>query len=318
MKKKQSIKYSVLVITLIVGAYFLANRMLPAPNSAPNDENGMIKLDMIVYHVCQNKRLGDVIIQIPNVTDVYQQILTANADKYPNILLFPTYPGSWEDELAWLTNNFGGENGIPIMFEVFYPGEPVLTKLTNDQILDVMKVCNVKWLRIAEVISRCLDFDFTFPSEYVSDLLNFCRDHNLKVFWTEWKVDNLPDVEMFTKIKALISGFEDIVTVSFSTNSEEMEPTQGFAYMKSLFLHWGGSVQSWYNETRVRIAEGREEIDEEESRNMSISLMIDHALLCRDMGAEIIQFEPYWYFFGDTDGQARTRLKLMHDSLNSK
>jgi len=39
----------------------------------------------------KTKKLGDVIIGNTNVTAVYQQILTANAKKYPNILLFPTY-----------------------------------------------------------------------------------------------------------------------------------------------------------------------------------------------------------------------------------
>lgn len=91
MKRKRSTKCSVLVINLVVGAYSLANRMLPLSNSAPSDGIGMIKLDTIVYHACQNKKLSDVIIGITNVTAVYQQILTVNAKKYPNILLFPTY-----------------------------------------------------------------------------------------------------------------------------------------------------------------------------------------------------------------------------------
>jgi hypothetical protein len=155
-----------------------------------------------------------------------------------------------------------------------------------------------------------------FPTQYVSDILNFCKNQNLKLFWTEWKVDHPPDIETFKAIQTYISGFEDIVTVSFSTNSGELEPADGFAYMKSLFLHWGGSVQSWYWETRKRSETGGGPIDEEESRYMPIELLIDHALLCRDMGAEVIQFEPYWYFFGDTDGNARARLKLMHNNLN--
>jgi hypothetical protein len=297
-------KYSVLVIALVVGAYFIASMILPAPN--------MIKLDTIVYHVCENKKIGDVIIHIPNVTAVYQQILTANANKYPNILLFPTYAGSWEDELAWLTNNFGGVNGIPIMLEVFCSGTPVF-QLTIDQILVATEVCNVKWLRFAEVISVCHDYNLTFPTDYVSAILNFCKSHNLKLFWTEYSVDNV-----FQRIKSYIAGFEDIVTVSFSTNSGELEPADGFALVKSLFLHWGGSVQSWYWETRHRSKTGEGPIKEEESRNMPISWMIDHAQLCRNMGAEVIQFEPYWYFFGDTDGKTRESLKLMHYYLNSK
>jgi hypothetical protein len=153
--------------------------------------------------------------------------------------LFPTYEGVWEDELAWLTNNFGGPNGFPIMLEVFCPGDPVVFQLTPDQILDAMAVCNVQWLRFPEVIERCHNKSYPFPTEYVSSILNFCREHNLKLFWTKWKVDFPPEIETFRAIPTYISGFEDIVTVSFSSNSGELEPVEGFACVRSSFLHWG-------------------------------------------------------------------------------
>ena len=308
MKKKQLTICIVLATVLVIGIYLIARRLLPAPKPIGNE----IELDTIVYHVCENKNVSGIIIHVPNVTAVYHQVLTANANKYPNILLFPTYAGSWKDEVAWLTNNFGGVNGIPIMLEVFCPGTPVF-QLTIDQISAVMAVCNVKWLRFAEVIAVHRDYNLTFPTEYVSAILNFCKNHNLKLFWTEYKVDNV-----FQKIKSYTSGFEDIVTVSFSTNSGELEPADGFALVESLFSHWGGSIQSWYWETRHRSESDGGQIDENESRNMPISLMIDHVQLCRNMGAEVIQFEPYWYFFGDTDGEARESLKLIHYYLNSK
>ena len=311
MKKKQLTICAILAIVLIVGAYFIASRMQPA-SPVPNPTENEIKLDTLVYHVCENQKIGNSIMHIPNVTAVYQQILTANANKYQNILLLPGYGGSWADELAWLAANFGGADGIPIMLEVFCPGTPVF-QLTIDQISDAMAVCNVKWLRFAEVISWCRDRNLAFPTDYVSDILNFCKNHNLKLFWNEYSID-----DVFQKIKSYTSGFEDTVTVSFSTNSGEMEPADGFAHVKSLFSHWGGSVQSWYWETRHRSETGAGPIKEEESRNMPISLMIDHALLCRNMGAEVIQFEPYWYFFGDTDGKAKENLEIMHYHLNSK
>lgn len=311
MKKEQSIVCAILAIVLVVGAYFIANWLSPVP----------IRLDTIVYHVCENEQVGNVTIHVPNATAVYQQILAANNNTYPNILLFPTFAGTWEDELAWLTDNFGGVNGIPIMLEVFCsvsPSSNSTFQLTTAQISAVMKVCNVKWLRFAEVTSFCIENNLTFPTEYVSTILNFCKDHNLKLFWTEWKKDSPPNVLTFKAIQTYISGFENITTVSFSTNSGEMEPAEGFAYMNSLFAHWGGSVQSWHYETRLREENGGGPINKEESRNMNISLMIEHALLCRKMGAEVIQFEPYWYFFGDTDGNARGSLKLMHYYLNLK
>jgi hypothetical protein len=301
MNKNKSIKYSFLLIILIVTAYILANTIPPVSNSKPT----------IVYHVGEHITVDADLITTPNVTDVHQQILTANAGKYPKVLLFPTYEGTWEDEFAWLSNNFGGPNGIPIMLEVFFPADPIF-QLNTTQILATMNICNVDCLRFAEVYSRCQDFNLTFPTDYVSEILNFCRNHNLKLFWTEWKP------EAFQAMKTYISGFEDIVTVSFSTNSGEWEPAEGFSYLRSSFLHWGGSVQSWYHETQIRKQTGSSVINKSESRNMPISLLIEHALLCLNMGAEVIQFEPYWYFFGDTDGKARESLWLMHDALNSK
>ena len=83
-------------------------------------------------------------------------------------------------------------------------------------------------------------------------------------------------------------------------------------------LALGGSVQSWYYETQIRMQTGSSVINETESKNMPVDLLVEHAIACRNIGAEVIQFEPYWYFFGDKDGKAREILKLVHDSLNSK
>jgi hypothetical protein len=301
---------SVLVVAVVLAGYLLGGYLFSL-----SDES--IRLNAIVYHVVENETVGNVTMHVPDVSAVYQQILTANNDMYENVLLFPTYAGSWEDEFTWLADNFGGPNGIPIMFEVLCGGDSVLFQLTVDQILATMEVCNVKYLRFAEVISFCLENDLVFPAEYVSAILGFCRDNGLRLFWTEWKVDYPPEVETFRAIQSFISGFEDVVTVSFSTNSEEMEPVEGFAYLKSMFLHWGGSVQSWYWETRQRLDRGGGPIVKEESRDMPFELIIEHALACRDAGGEVIQFEPYWYFFGDRDGEAREILEFLHSNLNS-
>jgi hypothetical protein len=42
---------------------------------------------------------------------------------------------------------------------------------------------------------------------------------------------------------------------------------------------------------------------------MPISLLIQHALSAKNIGAEILQFELYWYFFDN--GQAKENLKLL-------
>jgi hypothetical protein len=189
-----------------------------------------------------------------------------------------------------------------------YHDHPVV-QLTTEQISQVMAVCNVKWLRFFEVVSWYMENEQPFPTDYVTGILNFCVTHNLKLFWTEYKVDHV-----FQDIQTYIAGFEDTVTVGFSTNSAEFEPVDGFNHVKSLFTHWGGSVQSWYWETRHRLPEYSAVND---PQNMPISWLIQHACLCRNMGAELIQFEPYWYFFGYTDGMARDSLKTLHYYLNS-
>ena len=116
---------------------------------------------------------------------------------------------------------------------------------------------------------------------------------DLKLFWTEWKA------ETFKAIQTYIKGYEDIVTVSFSTNSGDLEPADGFMQVSKMFQHWGGSVQAWYWTTRY----GPDPL------NMPISLLIQHALSAKNIGAEILQFEPYWYFFDN--GQANENLKLL-------
>lgn len=268
-----------------------------------------IKLDTLVHHVCE--KTGN--IHIPSVSAVYAQILTANGGKYPNILLLPELNGheNWTEELAWITANFGGVNGIPIMLDVFGggSGSSPVPQLTTDQILAAMAVANVKWLRFAEVVSWYIEHSQTFPTAYVTAILNFCVAHNLRLFWTEWKVDSV-----FQSIQTYIAGFESIVTVSFSTNSGDLEPDKGFEHVRSLFTHWGGSVQSWYWETRHRAPEYAPVND---PQNMPVSWMIQHSCLCRNMGAELIQFEPYWYFFGYMDGVARESLNTLHGYVNS-
>jgi hypothetical protein len=249
------------------------------------------QLETLVFHVCE-KGEGYTWGRLPNVTDTYNQILALNNNTY-NVLLLPEYKGhqNWTEELAWITANFGGQHGIPIMLDVFGGGEnPTPTPMlsTND-ILAAMAVCNVQYLRFAEVVSWYQDYpELPFPTANVTSILEFCRANGLKLFWTEWKV------ETFKAIQTYIAGYEDIVTVSFSTNSKYTEPADGFLQVSRMFpQHWGGSVQAWYWTER----------HDSDPLNMPASLLTEHALLAKYIGAEVIQFEPYWYFFDN--GQAR-------------
>jgi len=278
----------------------LQNQIVTLQNQV-NDLTAIInmsksELKTLVFHVCE-KGEGYEWGHVPDVNYTYNQILTFNNSTY-EILLFPEYRGNenWTETTAWLTENFAQ---IPIMLPVFEGGiyDYPVVKLTADQILEAVGTCNVKWLRFAEVISWHIEHNVTFPTAYVTEILNFCRAHGLKLFWTEWKAD------AFKAVQTYIAGFEDIVTVSFSTNSEDLEPADGFLLINSMFQHWGTSVQSWYWKTRSYGSE----------LDMPTSLLVQHALAAKNIGAEIIQFEPYWYFFDN--GEAKENLKPLEIML---
>jgi peptidoglycan hydrolase CwlO-like protein len=276
------------------------------------------QLQTLIFHVCE-KGEGYTWGRIPDVNGTYNQILAVNNNTY-NIVLLPEYKGNenWTEELSWLTANFGGPQGIPIMLSVFEGGpyaDHVVTQLTTAQISDAMAVCNVRGIRIFEVVSWYIEHNLPFPAEYITNILTFCRANNLAVFWSEWKVGD----NVFQSIQSYIAGFEDIVTVSFSTNSGDLEPAEGFMLVSQMFPHWGGSVQAWYWETRHRgnystVPENPPGISN--PLNMPISLLIEHALSAKNAGAEILQFEPYWYFF-DNDGKPNENLKLLEIMLTS-
>jgi hypothetical protein len=47
---------------------------------------------------------------------------------------------------------------------------------------------------------------------------------------------------------------------------------------------------------------------------MPASLLVKHALSAKSIGSEVLQFEPYWYFFDN--GEARETLKLLETMLS--
>ncbi len=246
-------------------------------------------------------------VSIPDINYTYNQILALN-NKTFDIMILPEYMEhqNWTAELDWLTNNFMGKQGIPIMLDAFSSseGDAPITKLSHENITTALTTCNIKYLRFAEPISWHMENNVDFPEDYVISMLEFCRENDLEIFWTEWKTDYLPEVEIFTRIERLIEGYEDIVTVSFSTNSGEAEPAFGFLDLDEMFLHWGASVQPWYWDTRY----GSHYVD---LLDMPIDLLVLHALLAESTGAEIIQFEPYWYFFNPENGEITENLEFL-------
>jgi hypothetical protein len=181
------------------------------------------------------------------------------------------------------------------MLDVYGGGEGAtpLPMLTTAQISQALAVANVKSLRFAEVLSWYQEHNQTIPADYVSGILAFCRTNNLQLLWTEWKTDGFP------AIQNMIRGYEDIVTVSFSTNSNDLEPTDGFLYLKETFPQWGASIQAWYWTTHQN----------QELMNMPASLMLEQTMSTAAIGAKSIQFEPYWYFFDN--GTPNNNLRIL-------
>ena len=263
-------------------------------------------LQTLAFHIVGEKEDW---INNTDINSIYNELLAYSNNTY-EIIIFPEVREhqNFTATLEWLNNDFMGKEGIPIMLEVFSGSEENLsiTKLSLENITTALAKNNIKYLRIAEVISYYMEHIELFPEDYLIDLFELCRENDLKIFWTEWKIDYLSEeVEVFTYIEKLIEGYEDIVTVSFSTNSGEAEPAVGFYNLDEMFQHWGASIQAWYWDTRY----------DEDLQNMSRSLLALHASVAKSAGAEIIQFEPYWYFFNSETGEITENLELLFEML---
>ena len=263
-------------------------------------------LETLVFHVSE-KGEEYPYAQLPNATQTYNQIQALNNNTY-EIVLLPEYKGNlnWPQELNWIATNFGGPQGIPIMLDVFGGGEDhtPTPMLTTQDITAAMQAANVKYIRFAEVMSWHIEHNQPFPTDYVKGILEFCRANNLKVFWTEWKNDYpTKNVETFTAIQNITKGYENTVIVSFSTNSQELEPADGFLQLNSMFQNWGASIQPWYYTTNRNLP----------LMSMPPSLLLEHALTAKGIGATILEFEPCWYLFDN--GIPNNNLKLLLANL---
>jgi hypothetical protein len=279
----------------------------------------------LVYHVSE-KTAPEFTVHIPSVSAVYQKILSAvNGKVTPeNVVLLPEYNShaSWEGEADWLIANF---QGIPVMVDCA-GGWDTNQHVTPARIQTIIAAgVNVKWIRIAELVSYYEEWlQQPFPDAYVLSLLQFCRTNDIKVYFCEWKI------AAFDKVLEVIAGYEDIVWVGFKTNSGDMEPAQAFTYLVNKLRaesphpeHWGATIESWYWETRHRGWSAYPEANVWEPNNMPVSFMICHMQEAVGMptiwysGAELLQFEAYWWYFEHTTGKPRESLERFHRFLNS-
>lgn len=190
--------------------------------------------------------------------------------------------------LEWLAENF---TGIPVVIDVFEggnnPSPNVMLSIANLE--KIMSVANVTAIRFPEVISWYMKANetrlVTVPIAWIQDMFDFAIRNNLKIYWSEWKLGN--DIEVLTN--ATLAGYEYKITYLYQTNNQYQHPLIGYSYAHEL-PHWGASVQSWYvnaqNETKF---------------DLSVDIVAEYATLARNMGAETIQFEPYWYFIENSE-----------------
>ncbi len=252
------------------------------------------QLQTLVFHVSE-KGESYAWGRLPDAAYTYNQILSLNNNKY-NIFLLPEYEGdnNWTATFAWLKQNFAN---IPIVLSVFEGGSTNIPnrKLTIDQIAQAMTALDIRELRIGEIISWYMSNLQPFPVDYVTSLLNFTRTHALRLEWSEWQTE----YGAYPRIQSYIKGYEDIVTITFQTNSRNVEPRDGFSLTSGTFQHWGGSIQSWYWQERNYGSEF----------DMPTSVLLQQTLVAKKLGAETLEFEPYWYLFDN--GTPRENLQIL-------
>ena len=272
---------------------FLKQHALIYETILDNSDPG--NLENIIFHVSK-KSDSSTFGLLSNVTYVYQQIRDGFAPN--NVTLNPEFEGNlnFTATLDWISENF---YGIPICLNVFEGGDAKLpfgpnVMLGISEIQQAKNVADVRMVRFVEMISWYMAHpDLQYPREDVRAILQFCKNNNLKVVWSEWKISD----DVWASLNSTIAGYEDIVTYAYQTNNEYNDPMVGFLHAMQ-FKHWGGSIQSWYWNTTTHNSE----------MEMPVELIVNHTKLARNMGAEIVQFEPYWYFF-DNNGKPSDAMK---------
>ena len=236
------------------------------------------------FHIKNDPVLGP--ITVGKVSKVYGAITKlANPLGY-GIGLEPQCRSSWSDQLSYLQEF----RQIPVMLNVWTSDDAY--SITTDQISQAMQICPVKYLRFHEVMSYYAGtINSAATQSYIQSILAFSKANGIPLFWNEW------DTSTYPAIANIIKGYENNVLVSFGTNNINVQA--GFQALQA-FKRKAASIQSWYWSTLNGNQPGYEFV-------MPPALMAQFTLQAFQAGCEIIQYEPYSYFF---DGNANPIVSL--------
>lgn len=226
----------------------------------------------LYFHV---KHKPPTINTMGKLQEIYSKIInTRNASL---IGLEPECVTDWNSQLTYLSEC----KDIPIMLTVFSSDGAL--KLSLSKIEEAMSAANVTCLRFHEVISYYGSANF--PVGYARSIIALAKARNIPVFWNEW------NIYTHQQISDVITGFENNVMISFGTNSNQVEPQEGYRLLQR-FKRKAASVQSWYWWERHGRANGTE-------MQMPPELMVQHTREAFQAGCELVQYEPSWYFFNN-------------------
>jgi hypothetical protein len=212
------------------------------------------------------------------VAKVYSDIANVAGRAGFSVGFQPQCITDWATQLTYLQEF----SKIPVMLTVFSSDNNY--QINVAQIAQAMAVCPVKYLRFHEVMSYYAStINTAAVQNYIQSILIFSKAYGIPLFWNEW------DPSTYPAIQTIIQGYEDNVLVSFGTNNGNIEPVAGYQLLQ-VFRRKAVSVQSWYWWERNGRINGYE-------LTMSPELMAQFTLQAFQAGCEIVQYEPYSYFF---------------------
>jgi len=221
---------------------------------------------------------------LPDPKTIYELNKAGFAGK--EVWVIPEYEGNFNltTRLEWLREKF---TDIPIVIDMFEGGNNSSTNvmLSIEDLEQIMAVANVTAIRIPELVSWYMAANEAPPTAWVHNIFDFASAHGLKIYWSEWKLGS--DVEERTN--TTLAGYEAKITYLYQTNNQYQIPLIGNSYAHE-FQHWGASVQSWWTDEQGEMR-----------YDLPIDIVAEYATLARNMGAETIEFEPYWYFMENSE-----------------